>query len=177
MPIAISFTIGDGDEEAQRHADRHARSHEADERRHGGAGAERRDDAEAGGHDVAEPLALAAEERTRALDAHVGPQNGDQEDDEDEQQRDLHGVVEEEVDRLGHARGRVEPEGAVEQPVPQVLVELEQRQPDQGGGGEGQASSAPGGGRRGRARGRPSGHHPAVGRAETIRSCASAARV
>jgi hypothetical protein len=49
-------------------------------------------------HHVADSLTLPAEQRPGALNAHEGAQHGDQEDDPDQQQGDLDGVVEEEVD-------------------------------------------------------------------------------
>jgi hypothetical protein len=52
----------------------------------------------AGGHHVADTLALATQKGTGALDAHERAQHGDQEDDPDQQQGDLDSVVEEEVD-------------------------------------------------------------------------------
>ena len=134
-----------GDEEAHRDAERDAGGDEADERRHGAARAERGDDAEPGGHDVADALALAAEQGAGPLDAHVGAQHGDDEDDPDQQQGDLRGVVEEEVDRLGEAVGGVQPERAVEEPVPEVLVQRVQPDPRDSRADEGEDLAAAGG--------------------------------
>ena len=78
-----------GDQEAHRHPERDAGRDEADERRHRAAGAERGDHAEARGHDVADTLTSTAQQRPGALDAHVGAQDRDHEDDAGEQQRDL----------------------------------------------------------------------------------------
>ena len=86
------------DEEGERHAQRHARLDEADEQRHRRAGAERRHDAESRRRDVADTFPAAAQKPARALRREERPDDAHQEDDAREEEQDLRGIVEEEVD-------------------------------------------------------------------------------
>ena len=87
-----------GDQEREGDAERDAGLDEADEQRHGRAAAERRDDAEAGGHHVAGRLAPAVQQGPRALRAEERAHDADAEDDDGEQQQHLDGVVDEELE-------------------------------------------------------------------------------
>src|SRR5664280_1512234 len=121
-------------------------------------------------------LALASEQGPSALDAHVGAQHRDEEDDPDQQQCDLDGVVEEEMDRLGEPVGRGHPQRVVEEPVPQPAVDPVRGHPCARAGSQGKPLATRGGRQ-------PFGdaHHlasPAVaGRAACSRSSAFSARV
>ena len=124
------------DQERQGHAERDTGGDEADEGGDGAAGAERRHDAEPGGGDVAEPFALAAEQRAGAFDREEAAQDADGEDDPDQQQQDLGRVVEEEVQRVRPARVLRKREDVVEQPVPERQQRLVERQPAERGSAE-----------------------------------------
>ena len=63
----------------------------------------------AGGGDVADPLAPAAEQGAGALDREEAAQDADDEDDPDEQQQDLRRVVAEEVDASAQRGPRGKP--------------------------------------------------------------------
>ena len=102
------------DQERERHAERHPGRDEADEGRHGAAGAERRRDPERGGGDVADALALAAEQLPGPLQRDEAAQDAHDEDDPDQQQQDLGRVVEEEVERLDPARIGGQPQNRVQ---------------------------------------------------------------
>jgi len=91
-------------------------------------------------------FAFAAEQGPGAFDAHVGTQDADDEDDRDQQQRVLDGVVDEEVQRPGEPRIRGHPEPVVEHRVPQPPVHPVRRDPGRGRGGQGEELAALGGG-------------------------------
>ena len=131
-----------GDQERQGHPDRHAGGDEADEGRHGRARAERGDDAEAGGGHVAHALAAAAEQGAGAFQGDVAAQDGDHEDDPGQQQRDLDGVVAEEVQPGPQPAARVQAGQVVDDRVPQRPVEPVHGQP--GGRGQQQRGGPPG---------------------------------
>ena len=86
--------------------------------------------------DVADALAPAAEQGAGALDAHERAQHRDGEDDPGEQQDDLDGVVEEEVDPRAEPRVEVESRDVPDEPVPQRPVDGIRADPEEGGGGE-----------------------------------------
>jgi len=96
-PIATSLTRGLAIRKLSVTPRGTPRGDEPDERRDGAARAERGDDPESGGHDVADALTLAAEQRPGALDAHERAQHRDGKDDPDQQEGDLDRVLEEEV--------------------------------------------------------------------------------
>ena len=118
-----------GDQERQGHPDRHAGGDEADEGGHGRARAERGDDAEAGRGHIAHALAAAAEQRPGAFQGDEAAQHGDHEDDPGQQQRDLDGVVAEEVQPGTQPAARVQAGRVVDDRVPQRPVEPVHGQP------------------------------------------------
>ena len=83
----------------------------------------------AGGHHVADALPAPTEQSAGAFDAHVGPQDGDHEDDPRQQQADLDGVVEEEVQGRGQPVLRRHAEHVVEHDVPHTTVDPVRREP------------------------------------------------
>src|SRR6478609_992591 len=136
-----------GDQEAQGDPDRDPGGDEPDEGGDGAAGAKRGDDAEPGGQHVADALTFAAEQGPGAFDAHVGAQHRHHEDDQHEQQGDLDGVVEEEVQGLGEPVVRHHPEPVVQQDVPEPAVDPIHRDPGSGGTDQGEQLATAGGGK------------------------------
>ena len=133
-----------GDQEAHRHAEGNPRGDESDERGHRRARAERCDDAQAGCHDVADALAASAQQSPCAFDRHEAPRDGDDEDHAGEQQRDLGGVVEKEVDGATQAGVGIEPGDVVDDPVPPPQVHPVGDDPEHGSAGEQQRSAGGG---------------------------------
>ena len=89
-----------GDQEREGDAERHAGGDEADEQRHGRAGAERRDDAERRRQHVADAFAPAGEQRPGLLRREEAAHDAHGEHDERQQHQHLRRVVDEEADRL-----------------------------------------------------------------------------
>ena len=114
---ATSLTMGADDEERERDTERHARLHEADEQRHRGAGAERRDDAEPRGGGRADHDVAAGERPAHPLGGHEGAQEADGGHDAHQEQHHLGQVEQEEGERGAEALAGVEAQHVGREPV------------------------------------------------------------
>jgi hypothetical protein len=99
---------GRGDQERERHPQRHPRSDEPDEERHRRARAERRRNAEERREHVAGCFTLSGEELPRALRREVAPQHPNDEDDAGEEQEDFRHLEDEKLDRRSKVAARRE---------------------------------------------------------------------
>ena len=107
------------DEEGERHAERDPGLHEADEERHGGAGAERRHDAERRRRRGAGQASAAGQCGSDAFGREEAADQRHDRDDAEEQQQDLGHIEQEEGDGLAKVRSPLEPERREGQPVRQ----------------------------------------------------------